>query len=535
LGKRPNFLLFITDQHRADHLGCYGNSIVRTPNIDSLAAKGTKFENFHVSTPICMPNRATLMTGRVPSLHGVRQNGIPLSLKSVTFADLLRDAGYRTALVGKSHLQSISAVPLEHGIPVPDPKKALPPEAEREAHRNVWGDGRYDQEQPATWRGEEGFEPATPFYGFDELALAIGHGDRIVGHYDRWLRDRHPDADKLRGPDNALPDGKNVWAPQAWRTRVPEELYPTTFVADETIAFLERRAKAGDDAPFFVQCSFPDPHHPFTPPGKYFDMYDPADVPEPDTFHHPADKLPPQVAALHAARDAGKANKKGQTVFACTEREARGAIALNYGSITMIDDAIGRVLDTLDRLGMREDTVIVFTTDHGDFMGDHQLLLKGAIHYQGLVRVPCIWSDPAASDAPAVSDAFSGTIDLPTSFLDRAGINPFNGMQGKSLPALAAETDAHDCLVIEEDQRRSYMGFPANFRARTLRAGDYRLTLYSCTEWGELYDLKNDPLEFENLWDDPARAGLRAELMEQLTRKMIALAESSPLATGHGP
>ncbi|MPY69934.1 MAG: sulfatase-like hydrolase/transferase [Alphaproteobacteria bacterium] len=535
MGKRPNFVLFITDQHRVDHLGCYGNEIVRTPNIDGLAARGTKFENFHVSCPICMPNRATLMTGRVPSLHGVRQNGIPLSLQAVTFPELLRSAGYRTALIGKSHLQSISAIPLEHGLPTPDPGKALPPAEAREARRNVWGDGRYDQEQPTTWRGEEGFEPALPFYGFDELALAIGHGDRITGHYDRWLRARHPDADTLRGPDNALPPGKDIWAPQAWRTAVPEELYPTSFVAEETIAFLERRARADDVAPFFIQCSFPDPHHPFTPPGKYFDMYDPADVPAPDAFHHPANRLPPHVAALHAKRDDGTATKKGQTVFACTEREARGAIALNYGSITMIDDAVGRVLATLDRLGMREDTVIVFTSDHGDFMGDHQLLLKGAIHYRGLVRVPCIWSDPAAPDAPTVTDAFAGTIDLPTSFLDRAGINPFNGMQGKSLPALATGAEAHDSLVIEEDQRRSYMGFPANFRARTLLAGDWRLTLYSCTEWGELYNLKNDPLEFENLWTDPKQRAVRAELMERLARKMIDLAESSPLATGHGP
>ena len=535
MAQRPNFLLFITDQHRADHLGCYGNGIVQTPNIDGLASRGTRFDNFHVSCPICMPNRATLMTGRVPSLHGVRQNGIPLSLRSVTFPELLRNAGYRTALIGKSHLQSISAIPLENGIPRPDPAKEPLPGPLREARKNPWGDGRYDQEQPDTWEGEEGFEPALPFYGFDETALAIGHGDRVTGHYDRWLRARHPDADTLRGPENALPAGRDIWAPQAWRTRVPEELYPTSFVADETSAFLERHAKAGGDTPFFVQCSFPDPHHPFTPPGHYFDMYDPADIPAPDAFHHPTDRLPPHVAALHAARDEGSAAKKGQTVFACTEKEARGAIALNYGSITMIDDAIGRVLGTLGRLGLNKNTVIAFTTDHGDFMGDHQLLLKGAIHYRGLVRVPCIWSDPASADAPKSTDALAGTIDLATSFLERAGLNPFNGMQGKNLPDIAAGRKTHDAVVIEEDQRRSYMGFPANFRARTLIADNWRLTLYSCTDWGELYNVDSDPLEFENLWSDPAHRAIRAELTEKLARRMMSLADSSPLATGHGP
>jgi arylsulfatase A-like enzyme len=104
--RRPNFLLFITDQHRADHLGCYGNRVVRTPNIDSIAARGARFDHFYVANAICMPNRATLMTGRMPSLHGVRYNGIPLSLEAVTFVELLAAAGYSTALVGKSHLQN---------------------------------------------------------------------------------------------------------------------------------------------------------------------------------------------------------------------------------------------------------------------------------------------------------------------------------------------------------------------------------------------------------------------------------------------
>lgn len=535
MGQRPNFLLFITDQHRADHLGCYGNTIVQTPNIDRLAARGTRFENFYVTCPICMPNRATLMTGRMPSLHGVRQNGIPLPLDAVTFTELLRHAGYRTALIGKSHLQNFSAAPLVHGMPEPDPAKLMPPASLREARRPAADNRLYDQEQPDTWRSEQGYEPTLPFYGFDEVAVAIGHGDQVTGHYDRWLRARHPDPDNLRGPDNALPANGDVWAPQAWRTRIPEALYPTSFVAAETVAFLERHAADGGDAPFFVQCSFPDPHHPFTPPGKYFDMYDPADVPAPAAYHHPKEKLPPHVATLHAARAAGGVNKSGYTVFACTEREARGAIALNYGMITMIDDAIGQVLGAIDRLGLGDNTVIVFTTDHGDFMGDHQLLLKGALHYRGLVRVPCIWMDPGVPSAPRHAPGLAGTLDLAPSFLDRAGINPFNGMQGKPLPDIASGGAAHDSLLIEEDQRRSYMGFPANFRARTLIADDWRLTLYSCTDWGELYNLGRDPLEFENLWDDPASRGVRDALMERLVRRMMALADASPLATGHGP
>lgn len=531
----PNFLLFISDQHRADHLGCYGNDIVRTPNIDALAGRGTRFDRFYVACPICMPNRGTLMTGRMPSLHGVRQNGIPLSRQAVVFTELLRAAGYRTALMGKSHLQSISANPIEIGMPAPDPDKKQPPEILAEARRGQWMDGRYDQELPTTWNGEAGFEPELPFYGFDEIQLAIGHGDRVTGHYSRWLAERHRDPDSLRGPDNALAANREIGTPQAWRTRIPEELYPTSFIAEKTVEFIEGRAKADDGQPFFIQCSFPDPHHPFTAPGRYFDMYDPADVPVPDAFHHPKDKLPPQLAAIHRERDEGRAQKGGQRAFACTEDEARHAIALNYGGITMIDDAIGRVLASLEENGLAENTVVIFTTDHGDFMGDHQLMLKAALHYQGLVRVPCIWSDPADGGRPASSDVYSGTLDIATSVLDRAGIAGFNGMQGKSLPAMAAAGEGHDGMVIEEDQRRGYMGFEPNFRARTLLADNWRITMYSQAEWGELYDLSNDPNEFENLWDDPKHAGKRAEMTERLARKMIDLADGSPLATGHGP
>src|SRR5205807_9242294 len=108
---RPSFLLFITDQHRADYLGCYGHPVLRTPHIDSIAARGTRFERFYVATPVCMPNRATLMTGRMPSLHRVRSNGIPLSLAANTFVDALRASGYATALVGKSHLQNFTGQP----------------------------------------------------------------------------------------------------------------------------------------------------------------------------------------------------------------------------------------------------------------------------------------------------------------------------------------------------------------------------------------------------------------------------------------
>ena len=162
MSKHPNFLLIITDQQRADHLGCYGNSVVQTPNIDGLAAAGTRFDRFYVATPICMPNRATLMTGRMPSLHGARQNGIPLSLTATTFVDILRAAGYDTVLVGKCHLQSINGTPPVIGMPQSNSNRIAPPEHLREADKSINERGRYDQELPSTWEREPEFEPTFP-------------------------------------------------------------------------------------------------------------------------------------------------------------------------------------------------------------------------------------------------------------------------------------------------------------------------------------------------------------------------------------
>jgi arylsulfatase A-like enzyme len=204
--------------------------------------------------------------------------------------------------------------------------------------------------------------------------------------------------------------------------------------------------------------------------------------------------------------------------------------------ITMIDDAVGSILGWLKTLRLNEDTVVVFTSDHGDFMGDHQLLLKGALHYRGLVRVPFIWSDPAAESKGLVNSGLCGTLDIANTILARAELQGHNGMQGVSLlPAIAGEESGRDSLVIEEHQRRGYMGLKNNFRARSLITQDSRLTLYEGVEWGELYDLINDRDELNNLWDDPQARDRRHELTEKLARKMMELADASPLATHHGP
>ncbi len=203
--RSPNFILFITDQHRADYLGCYGHPMLRTPHIDSIAAQGTRFRKFYVASPVCMPNRASLMTGRMPAVHGVRSNGIPLSQESVTFVDLLRDAGYDTALIGKSHLQNFTktpahvAIPLRHARAIASPRRRL---AAGDAHRP---DRRELSSGIAGLLGGAGAHIATPFYGYGHVEVVTGHGDAVDGDYRAWLRDKDPSALNLLGPENSAP------------------------------------------------------------------------------------------------------------------------------------------------------------------------------------------------------------------------------------------------------------------------------------------------------------------------------------------
>ena len=526
MASRPNFLFIITDQHRADYLGCYGHPVLKTPHIDGIARRGARFNRFYVANPICMPNRSTLMTGRMPSLHGVRHNGIELSQSANTFVDLLRASGYRTALVGKSHLQNMEGRPPGLQRPAPRDGHAEPPLPEFAEAMKPRADGRYGQELPAAWKDKPGYRMDPPFYGFGHVDLCTSHGDQVGGQYHHWLRARRPDADRLVGETNALPH--DYVAPQAWRTAVPEELYPTSYIEQKTVEWLDANAGGGD--PFFLMCSFPDPHHPFTPPGKYWGMYRPEDMKLPASFRR-ANTVEPHIAWLHEQLGAGTAVRGTPAPYAVTEREALESIGLTSGMIAMIDHAVGRILAKLTAMGRADDTVVVFTSDHGDFLGDHGLMLKGPIHLQGLIRVPFIWADPAAR--PRVSDALAGTLDIANSILDRAGIAPYNGIQGQSLlPVVRGAADAaHDAMLVEEDGQRLYMGFDGPIRCRTLVTKRWRTTIYHEVEWGELYDLADDPGELTNLWSDPNHAAVRGELMERMARKQMALTDRSPLPT----
>jgi arylsulfatase A-like enzyme len=530
MSQSPSFILFLTDQQRADYLGCYGHPVVRTPALDSLAAAGVRFERCYVASPVCMPNRASLLTGRMPSVHGVRANGIPLRLDSVTFVDLLRAGGYDTVHIGKAHHQNFSGEPpIWHGEPASESLQR-PPADLAQAVRPDAG-AAYTVETPRRWQATDG-RPATDYYGFDTAEIVIGHGDQAGGDYAYWAKAKGVDLTELAGREHALPHATSC--PQAWRTAVPEDAYSTTYIAQRAMEFLRSRAASGSSKPFFLVVSFPDPHHPFTPPGSYWDMYRAEEMPPLPAFSSTDWSASPYVAQLIRERAEGTAKTGGHAPFAVTEQEAREAQALTCGSISMIDDAIGKVLDESTACGFSQ-AVKIFTSDHGDYLGDHRILLKGPAAYQGLVRVPLIWQDPQADreSAPGAVTSLVSTIDLAPSILERAGLAAYEGMQGRSFLAQAhGAASGRDHVLIEYDHQRvlPLTGKPP--RVHTLVTGRWRLSLWRDLLEGELFDLQEDPNEFRNRWNDPEHATVRAELLEQLARAQMAAVDCVPLPTG---
>lgn len=498
----------IADQLRADYLSCAGHPVLKTPNIDRIAAKGTMFNRFYVANPVCMPNRAAILTGRHSSVTGVRCNGIPLPLEANTFVDVLHAGGYDTALIGKSHLQcTLDGEPELGSNPAGDGPLA-------NARRRP--EGNYDQEKAASWDeyGQDAID--LPYYGFAHVDLLTGHGDTAGGAHLMHQRASRADLEMLRGAANQLPH--DYTCPQAVRTAIPEGQHSTFWVRDRALDFLS--APERQDGPFFSFVSFPDPHHPFAPPGKYWDMYDPDDMILPASFSDPSEYPPPHLKWL---RENGEIGKAGYGAALVTERQAREAMALTCGMIAMIDDAVGDILDRLEANGLAENAIIIFTSDHGDFLGDHGMILKGPMHYQSTVRIPFIWAEPDAKQS-AQTERLSSSVDIGPTLLRRAGLTPYCDMQGQDL----FDKNPRKSVLIEDDGNRVSLGFETAPRVRTLVTERYRMSIYQDQAWGELYDLLADPGEVANLWDDPAISETKASLQFELIQKMAHACDSSP-------
>ncbi len=504
----------MVDQQRADWLGCYGHPVVKTPNIDALAAQGTRFDEFHVATPVCMPNRASFMTGRMPSVHGLRYNGCTLSTTANTFVDVLKASGYTTASIGKSHLQPMTTMQARH----PDTGLNGPI---KEAWKET--DETYTFEEPGRYESNERFDFPTPYYGFDHVDMVTAHGDKAGGHYKQWFKNRYPNWQALHDPANQLPH--NYTCPQAYRTPIPEDGYPSAYIRDRANAYLTSRI--GDDQPFYAFVSFPDPHHPFNPPGKYWDMYSPDDFELPSRFEDHQNPPPPLLRAKQYFEETG-GQETPQHAFMANEREVQEAMALSAGMITMIDDMVGEIIQTLKDSGQFENTTIIFNADHGDYLGDFNMLLKGPWALRSINRVPMIWSD-CASRTGRITSALASTIDISATILERAGVDPYFGMQGQSfLPCVNGDSEHRTRLLIEYNDGFARNGFDSSARVRSIVKKEWQLSVYKDQTWGELYDLENDSRQTHNLWDSPAHSATKAALFEELTQLLIGQMDESP-------
>ncbi len=510
----PNVLFIITDQHRADHTGFGGNTTVRTPNLDSIAARGMVFDRAYIANPLCAPSRSTIMTGRYPTAHGVIFNDRSLPLGCNTWPRVFQRAGYRTGLFGKADLMVWRGVrQLDHG---PGDAAVFDP------YPTDW-----DRYETASSYVNELPEPPEEFYGFNTAEFSIGHGAIVAGHHRRWALERGVDPEAINGA--TLIAGPAEFRSEQWaqilKPAYEAEHHSTAFVTDRTVDFIEAGRDA--DQPWVAYASFPDPHHPFAPPGEWFDRHRPDDMELPVSFDDDMADAPEFLRAI-AARPGEPAFLTG---WRPTEDQFREALAAQYGAIEMIDDGVGQMLAALEATGQRDDTIVVFTSDHGDMMGDHGLLLKGMQHWEGTTRVPFVIDAPG--HAAGRTSSLASSVDLAQTLIGLAGLDPYRDMQGESLAPILADPAAsvRDHVLIEEQipdfvggSGMSGAGLPT--MARSFITAAHRFTRYSSGET-QLFDLADDPHELTDL--SAIDHGLVAEMTNRLVDTMMAIALPAPM------
>ncbi len=492
MSEKMNVLFIITDQQRADMLHCYGNDVIKTPNIDKLASESIRFSNAFCNSPMCMPNRATILTGYYPNVHGVRSNGINLPNEIPTITDTLVKRGYHTISIGKTHFNTWTARY--------NPKTKSAEDFHDWKEKNPKGDYLTHENFPI------------PYYGFEEVDLVVGHGNACLGHYFAWLEERAPDiAEKIREEYLTKVPALEIF----YDTWVPLELYNTTYIQNKTTNFLERYANGKyGDKPFFLHVSFPDPHQPVSPPGEYGKMYKPEEMVLPENIHDIRNLYEHPYLKEHLehppVRDAMLREE--------TEENIRRFIALSYGSVSLIDHAVGQILASLEKNGLAENTMIIFTSDHGDYLGDHGLILKGISPFNGTLQVPLIWKVPGVTK-PAVSESLISSVDIPRTILELLSIKErFRPpkMQGFDMTPILKDPklELRDSILIMEDEEVGPKG-PLFTRILHIITKKYKLTKYAeLPGYGDLFDRNNDKAEIHNLWDK--EYDLRFELLDKL-------------------
>lgn len=440
-GKRPNILIIHVDQLRIDCIGASGNKDVKTPHIDALAADGVRFANSFCPYPVCTPSRYSLLSGMYVHDHGGWSNRSSLSSEIATFPKILRSAGYKTKAVGKMH-----------------------------------------------------FTPTYLDVGFDELALAEQDGPgRWDDDYHRYLME-HNLVDRNDIEDQRSEYRKNA-PKEYWETfgaitsNLPEEHHKTTWIADRAIETLDTW---NADKSHLLMAGFINPHHPFDPPAPWDKMYDPSKL-----------EILPGWTTECFDHDV-KLNRGYFDNQTLTLPALRRVMAYYYATISQIDFHVGKIVNLLKKKGLYDNTLIVFTADHGEYMGHHHMLLKGNYLYDPLAKVPLIIKWPHSRKAGSVNTQLVNNIDLAPTICKFAQCKPAATMQGNDL---ASNSAGHDIIFSES-------GGGSQVMARTDK---YKLILASPRNENLFFDLTKDPLETNNLYYDPKYAAVVGELEKALT------------------
>lgn len=448
---QPNILFIMTDQQQAETLSCLNHPVVKTPNLDRIAARGINFTQAYCPSPVCGPSRASMFCGEYPSKSGVTKNYMPHREGVLLLPEALRSAGYETALAGKLHLAPIEDA---HGF------------EEKHLH-----DAGYD-----VYRDDE---PANSEY-VKWLAEKRGCGvDEIVDQFNA-------DEACFKTDTFRFIMGSN------WRT---EEEHSNTWVTERTLDFLRKE----HDRPFFMFSSYFGPHQPMMPPEPWASMVSPDDI-----------ELPPEFLTSTDDKPLAAEKKTSSPILknGLTEQQYREALAAYYGQIMMIDHGVGRILDELETQGMADNTIIVFTADHGDHAGQFGLFFKSTM-YENAVRVPLLVSDPSRTNG--VCGKLVNNLDLYATLLECAGVEAPPTASRSLVPLL--ENPASP-----EWENYTYSElYPWTMVAKD----DWKLIRFrneDGTQVHELYRLDADVADSSNVWNQPEAAAVQDELVALLDR-----------------
>lgn len=503
--RKQNILLITTDQQHYEAIGAKDPTL-KTPNLDRLCREGTRFERAYCPSPVCTPSRASIITGQYPSQHGAWTIGVKLPEDVTTLGDHLIAAGYRTGLIGKAHFQPLASTPQSTSIECQPVLRDL----------DFW------RSFNRTW------------YGFEHVELARNHADEshVGQHYALWLEEQglsdwRDYFQPLRG-DVSQKAPKVAARGGYWRDdrswSLPSDLHYTRWTAERSLVFLDACARA--DAPFFLWASFHDPHPPYTVSEPWASMYDPQKLAVASVHPGEHNRNPPHFAMTQEEKPDFSEWHRPHHAHGCESHlypadELRKDKAVYFGMISYLDQEIGRLLDRLDALGMTEDTLVIFTTDHGHFLGQHGLIAKGPFHYEDLIRIPMIVRQPGRISANRISEALQSLVDIAPTVLEAVGLAIPGEMQGVSQWQhwCGSPNPARDFALC---QNRHNPDMP---HLETYIEQRYKITVYRHDAWGELFDLENDPQERFNLWTEPDATGIKQDM---LLRMVQAYMRSQP-------